>query len=97
MNAEWLDASVLVTVRARQSGVAFSDSRLGAALYGYRDGEWRELGDAGPNLPAERILRDEEIVRIRVEVDGDAALYRAAVRVVDDDRLSLAWVTMPPR
>jgi hypothetical protein len=94
LKAEWLDEGVLVTVRAHHDGVTFSDLSLGVALFGYRDGEWREVGDAGPSLPATRILGSGDTVRIRLSVTEEATLYRAAVRVVDDGRLSLSWVAL---
>jgi hypothetical protein len=83
-----------VTVRAHKGGVAFSDSSLGAELFGYRDGEWRVAGNPGPSLPAERVLRRGETVRVALAVSQDAQRYRALVRAVDEDHsdLGFAWV-----
>ena len=94
LSAAWLDESVLLTVRAHQDGVAFSDWSLGASLFGFREGKWQQAGDGGPSLPAVRELHRGETVRIRLRVTDDAQRYRALVRVRDERQkdMSVAWV-----
>jgi hypothetical protein len=88
LSADFRDDAVHVTVRAHEGGVAFSNSSLGAALFGYRDGKWRVAGDPGVSLPAERVLRRGDTVRVRLKVIEDAQRYRALVR----SDLGIAWV-----
>jgi hypothetical protein len=89
---------VRVTVVANDDGVSFSDSSLGAGLYGFRDGEWRRSGKAGTALTAVRELRRGDRVLIDIDVTHPAPVYRALVRVVDDQRApSVAWVEVPSR
>jgi hypothetical protein len=98
LNAEAREDAVDVTVRAHQAGVRFVDSSLGARLFAYKDGQWTEAGNPGPTLPAERVLRRGQTVRVRVEVKDDAPPYRAVVRFLHDRRkVAAAWVDIPPR
>jgi hypothetical protein len=94
MNAHLRHDAVDLTVRAHEGGITFSDSSLGAELFGYRDGQWRVAGNRGPSLPAERVLRRGETVRVPLAVSQEAQRYRALVRVVDEDHSGpgLAWV-----
>jgi hypothetical protein len=89
LNADLRDDAVQVTVPAHQDGIAFSDSSLGAELFGYRDGQWRVAGNRGPSLPAERVLWRGDTVRPPLTVSQHAQRYRPVVRVVGKDHSDL--------